>query len=933
MPGGGEGGGALIITAAEDIHVAGEIRSNGFDGEREDTPSSCLVKGSGGGAGGGIEIDALRVTGFGMIMANGGDGGSGGETGGGGAGGHVTINAIVRSFDDDDAFFPYRPFTEAEAGDAGEPDTVDGGDCDEFGDGGSSGDPYEGDTFERGAFVTLNEANPGPVQQSTSVKLDLRAIQMGGEEAGIVLCRYDADANEPNGLGSPALDPPDEADPFDVFETADDCEVHHFSGPTTGTDEYRRTITTTAPDGWHGWVAMAFYDNDPDDDDCVFIPLAGCLLQPTAPQESPATIGIDRSAPFITHGEPFAVNGVEGCPDDTRCLDTQTAQIDAPLSDPMAGLAGTRCFVNGVKIVDSCQTTPLHNVPLPAGDGIKEIDLRAFDRLGNFDTNLLDGGVHHDPLARFFLDTKGPDRPDLDPLDYGADPAVNGWHKVKPSVHVSTDEHGPSSGFGEDPITVYVDGTDEACGAEKDGTIANSATIHTACDPSEVDLPATGKHELLAVAEDRAGNVSPESVTRTMKVDVRAPTSKLFLTPSRPDGDDPDWFKTAPLFAFATDDNPGGSGVDARKDHDGAKTGVWYRFDDAGPWQPWDPSLDNLLPQGRHSICWYAVDVAGNKQDPRCREDIRVDSVAPNVADELMPALPNGDNSFYVTKPTIDPSAVDPLGPGVNQRSGVNRTQFQIDGGPWRDHVLTTIAEGTHEVRVRAFDDAGNTSEVSQRPVRVDTSLPSARFAYYPPAPNAQGWWRQSRLHAVSVSDGRDSSGADGATYRIDAGGPVSYLEPFPVTDGVHAVTVNARDYAGHIGAPQTGTDSIDTQIPSATPTGQTPLLTIPLLGLPKAVPMQFNAADQLSPRVKVRVMVHDVLGNLVRTLPATGPHPEGYRDNGAGQVLWDGRDERNRGVLPGVYYYRVGVVDQAGNTMVSSESSVFVVVLGLLPL
>ena len=53
----------------------------------------------------------------------------------------------------------------------------------------------------------------------------------------------------------------------------------------------------------------------------------------------------------------------------------------------------------------------------------------------------------------------------------------------------------------------------------------------------------------------------------------------------------------------------------------------------------------------------------------------------------------------------------------------------------------------------------------------------------------------------------------------------------------------------------------------------------------------------------------------------ASGPDPTPYGTNDSGG-----------GVLPGIYYYRVQAIDQAGNSATSPESLTFAVVLGLLP-
>jgi hypothetical protein len=49
--------------------------------------------------------------------------------------------------------------------------------------------------------------------------------------------------------------------------------------------------------------------------------------------------------------------------------------------------------------------------------------------------------------------------------------------------------------------------------------------------------------------------------------------------------------------------------------------------------------------------------------------------------------------------------------------------------------------------------------------------------------------------------------------------------------------------------------------------------------------------------------------------------------------VKWDGTGANGKGVLPGLYHYRITAVDQAGNTVSSTESLTFLVVAGLLPL
>ena len=429
-----------------------------------------------------------------------------------------------------------------------------------------------------------------------------------------------------------------------------------------------------------------------DDNEC-FINILFCA-QERLPDTSGAAIGIDRSPPFIqTEPGPdprFEASGVPGCPRDSYCVDTRRVQIDAPVIDPMIGLRKTRCRTGDGAWSDTCGRDPLHTVRLPRRQGVHFVDMEMIDKLGHADVNNL--GPDHDPqhveqVGRFFLDTVRPAKPTVH-LEYPAgDVVVNGWHRLAPLVSVDASDDKPSSGFGEDPVTVLVDGGDQRCGHEMEGQIDQD--VRTGCQPSELALPDEGKHEVVARVEDRAGNISKRSDKEKIKVDFRPPTSKLFLAPAKHDGED-GWYRTPPLFAFSAADNVGGSDVDL----DRPGSGIRFRVDD-GEWAHWDPDdeVGNRLPEGVHTICWYATDVAGNLESdveqpgptddpPRCREDIHVDSFGPVVKDLLSPSPANGANGFYVTEPTLTVEAGDPI-VGGGERSGVARRERQIDDGDW----------------------------------------------------------------------------------------------------------------------------------------------------------------------------------------------------------------------------------------------------------
>jgi hypothetical protein len=94
IPAGGPGGGAIQLTAREQIDVAGRINAGGGGGQRGETPSAS--GGGGGGSGGYIGLDAPVVNVSGVLAANGGGGGGGAafaEPGNNGGNGRWNANA------------------------------------------------------------------------------------------------------------------------------------------------------------------------------------------------------------------------------------------------------------------------------------------------------------------------------------------------------------------------------------------------------------------------------------------------------------------------------------------------------------------------------------------------------------------------------------------------------------------------------------------------------------------------------------------------------------------------------------------------------------------------------------------------------------------------------------------------------------------------
>jgi hypothetical protein len=901
---GGKGGGALKLVADDKITISGTVSASGSDGNN--SAATCAAgSGSGGGSGGAVAITANRVDIPGQVNVNGGKGGNGANGGGGGGGGHVSVSRVVGS-----ALAGHLTATHGNLG-------AKGTGCAD-GVAGADGNTGGGTIINRAAGLSRDTLNPFV---RDSVKLHVTALQSGGGSLEVIVCRTKAPQTDPAGISTAALKPSG-ATAAAQIAAADACQLESFGGPTSGTDTYESdpVVSGLVAHNYYGFFAIAAKRTS-GTTDCLHG--GTCSFQNLLPSDANVRVLSDDTPPTLNVS---ALNGKPGCPDGgvgthtALCLTQPSGQLSVDGSAPGGlGISNVACVRNGTTNLACGVGTN----DLPLVEGVNDIKVTLTDA----------SNVTTERHVFWFVDSAAPGKPSIG-LSFADGAGHNGWHNAKPSLTVNASDPNPTSGHDENPISVIIDGATDpakfgsanACGGTSgDGTSASCSL------PANVAsfVPDEGKHSFVATMKDRAGNVSPLSDSVAMQVDHQAPISKSVLGPAKPDGLN-DWYVTTPFFAFSARDFAGGSGIDA----DGfTDSGVFYTVD-GGPVERFDhesagaPQVyhDHMLRDGTHTICSWAVDVAGNSEAHTCSLPIKVDTVAPTTAATIAPAAPNGTNSFYITRPNVTPDASD-----AAPSSTLDRTQYQIDSNGWigvtPGAVQVPMPEGEHLIRVRSFDKAGNAATVAERTVRTDLSDPVVSVAGLPGA-NIRGWQRQPTLLTLAVDDGRDSSGADGATVAIDGGGAASYLEPLTLTDGNHSLAIRPRDRAGRVGPAVTVPQRVDTRSPAVAVSNGAP----PPILLFNATVFNFSISDTLAAKVKVAVDVYDTLGNVVRRLVVPGD-ATGFSPTGAFSVWWDGRDSRNRGALPGLYTFRVEAIDDAGNTVMSTDSPQFLIILGVLPL
>ncbi|WP_371674331.1 DUF1080 domain-containing protein [Streptomyces sp. NBC_00289] len=251
---------------------------------------------------------------------------------------------------------------------------------------------------------------------------------------------------------------------------------------------------------------------------------------------------------------------------------------------------------------------------------------------------------------------------------------------------------------------------------------------------------------------------------------------------------------SATVTVSATD--TGGSGVDR----------VEYALGDAGAWQPYTTPV--VVDQvGSHRVRYRALDKAGNVSAEKSAAFTVVappsDDTAPPETSATVSGERNADGT-YIDMATVTVSASD-------TGSGVNTIEYAVDSGAWQPYTAPVMVHqvGTHAVRYRATDRAGNVSAdkrveftVAAAPPR-DTTAPVTGVGVDGTRNSAGAYVGNARVTVSATDEG--GSGVDRIEYSLDGGPYIAYTASVVVDRaGTHSVAYRASDKAGNTSAART---------------------------------------------------------------------------------------------------------------------------------
>ena len=344
-----------------------------------------------------------------------------------------------------------------------------------------------------------------------------------------------------------------------------------------------------------------------------------------------------------------------------------------------------------------------------------------------------------------------------------ADPAVpdgkNGYYVSNPLLSLST-EAGAASYY-------YLNGDEE-----------NTDTYSTPFIVPE------GTNTLHYYSIDTSSN-KEIPLTRTFKVDTKAPSSDVSISPESPNSPAFNgWYVTLPE-------------IKIRSDEEGSS---YYGWDDDEA-RKYTGNVD--VPEGKHDLHYWSEDEAGNVEEAQ-KFDLKVDTMTPITMVRLTPENPCFENDGWFNE-TVRVELVP---------DEAAETYYAWDNDNYRYYSGALDApEGAHFLYHYSVDEAGNQEGINEMLIKTDTKCTFAELSIYPPLPDGDNGFYVD-LPEIYLSCEEE----DGLLYyHWDEEKPVLYdplLSEIIVREGIHNLTYYAVDRANNREESNTITISVDISPP-----------------------------------------------------------------------------------------------------------------------
>ena len=198
--------------------------------------------------------------------------------------------------------------------------------------------------------------------------------------------------------------------------------------------------------------------------------------------------------------------------------------------------------------------------------------------------------------------------------------------------------------------------------------------------------------------------------------------------------------------------------------------------------------------QGTHTVSFRVTDGSGNSR-------ITDMTVQIDLTDPTMPEIAIvSDGAPYIEDTWATESVTFTLSGSTDAGgSGIEGYQYRINSGSWQNGDTHTFNNsGIYTVSYRAVDNAGNTSAVGTKQIKVDFEAPGEPQISYSPDYTKEWTNKATTLSAALATD--DMTDPDDILYEVSTNG-TDFTEGSSITlssQGVHTVWFRVTDESGN---------------------------------------------------------------------------------------------------------------------------------------
>ncbi len=180
-----------------------------------------------------------------------------------------------------------------------------------------------------------------------------------------------------------------------------------------------------------------------------------------------------------------------------------------------------------------------------------------------------------------------------------------------------------------------------------------------------------------------------------------------------------------------------------------------------------------------------------------------VDTTAPTTTATTTPTAPAA-SGWFTSAVLVNLAATDNSG-----GSGVDKTEYQIDGGAWTTYTtaFSVAGDGNHTVNYRSVDKAANTEATKSLALKLDVTAPVTTADFLPVGQDTV---------PVTLAATDATSGVEKIEYALDGGAWTAYTAAVNVSGvGEHQLQYRATDKAGNVEETKAATIKIEENEPT----------------------------------------------------------------------------------------------------------------------